>query len=960
MKAELDRTADEVGYLKACLNDLACIVGLPAMCSGGEPAQIVRTVLDALLEILRLDLLHVQLNEPVGEAPTEMGRVAFSRSPAGQLDEIGEVLDRLLGDDPEKWPARAPVQSPLGDGEIFVVPVPLGMQGAIGALVAGSRRVDFPTQTERLLLNVAANQAAIWLQEERRLREQKRAKELLELGVRGSNHCIFDFDIKDGKIENSPVSLVNFWEPLGYDPAAMPATFAATARMVLHPDEVAHVAAEMQGYLDGTKPWFELEHRVRHRDGSWHWRLARGVALRQADGTPRRLIGTSVDITGLKRIEDELQRAREVAESANRAKDEFLANVSHEIRTPMNAILGLTELAMDSAATEHQRQLLGTVKSAARNLLGIINDLLDFSKIEAGRMALDLAHFGLRAAVGDTLRALAARAHRKGLELICHVRSDVPDALIGDSSRLRQVILNLVGNAIKFTPLGEVMVEVATVAEAVAADTVLLRFTVRDTGIGIAREKQAAIFRAFEQEDSTTTRRYGGTGLGLTISAQLADLMGGSIVVDSQPGRGSTFTFTARFARSSVPATGARRVPHEPLEHLGVLVVDDNESNRRILVEWLTGWRLRPVAVEDAASALDALAAAERSGAPPALVLLDSRLPDGDGLWLAAEIRKRSGTSMRLVLLSSEDTPDLLARSREAGIQAYLLKPVQQSELLETLAAVMSAPDATPDAATGRNGGSSPPVASTGGGLHILVAEDNELNVIVLRELIRERGHRAHIVGDGRAALAAATDDTFDLLLLDLHMPEMDGFEVVRAIRQRERATGRHVPVVALTARSASGDRVRCLAAGMDAFLSKPVHKDELWAAVGRVTAAIAEATVTTSRLLDSAAAWRACGGKASILDKLCEAFRRSLPDHLACCRSALGAGDLGRLGEAAHMLCGTLGAFSTVAGAVASTLEDSAVRGERESCQALLGRLEEMSAELLENMRALTIESIS
>jgi signal transduction histidine kinase/CheY-like chemotaxis protein len=908
--------------------------------------------------ILRLDLVYVRLNDSLGEAPIEMVRVGQSQKHT-RPQEIGQVLNHWLGDDPQKWPPL--VRSSIGDGDISIVPVRLGMQGDIGVLVAGSQRADFPGQTERLLLNVAANQAAIGLQEARLLREQKRANDLLELGVRGSNLSIFDFDMPDGKIENSPFTLINFWEPLGYDPRSAPTTFAGAAGMVLHPDEIAHVAVEIQGYLEGTRPRFELEHRVRHHDGSWQWRLSRGVALRHPDGTPKRFIGSHVDITSLKRIEEELSRAREVAESANRAKDEFLANVSHEIRTPMNAILGMTELAMDSARTEHQRQLLATVKSAARNLLGIINDLLDFSKIEAGRLALDLADFFLREALGDTVRALAARAHRKGLELICHVRSDVPDALIGDAGRLRQVILNLVGNAIKFTARGEVVVEVAMAPRPDAADdAVLLLFTVRDTGIGIAREKQAAIFRAFEQEDSSTTRRYGGTGLGLTISAQLAALMGGGIAVESEPGRGSAFTFTARFGRSSRPAPDAQRGSPERLEDLRVLIVDDNESNRRILAEWLTSWRMRAVAVDGAASAVDALARAEEGGAPYSLVLLDGRMPDGDGITLAAEIRERFGASKRLVLLSSEDSPALVARSREAGIRAYLLKPVQQSELLETISAVMNTPDAMPNAATEMNGGGTPAAAATAAGLRILVAEDNELNVVLLRELLSERGHRAHIVGDGRAAVAAATNATFDLLLLDLHMPEMDGFEVVGAIRERERATGRHLPIVALTARSASRDRARCLAAGMDDFLSKPVQKDELWAAVDRMTAAIPAAKARASRLLDPRAVLRACGGRASTLDKLCEVFRRSLPDHLAHCRSALRDHDLPRLSEAAHMLYGTLAAFSTIAGAVASTLEDSAVRRELESCTALVERLEEMSAELLEDMRALTIEGLN
>jgi two-component system sensor histidine kinase/response regulator len=725
----------------------------------------------------------------------------------------------------------------------------------------------------------------------------------------------------------------------------------------MDPDEAALHLENQQRVVCGETPAFTRDARYFRKDGAIVWgNLTLSVIQRHADGMPAQVMGILQDITERKEIESKLSRAREAADAANRAKDEFLANVSHEIRTPMNAILGMTELALDSAPSDHQRQLLATVRSAAKNLLTIINDLLDFSKIEAGKMTLDRAFFSLRAAVGDTLRALAVRAHRKGLELLCQVRPEVPDALEGDAGRLRQVLMNLVGNAIKFTPRGEVEVEV-DVAPSSNAHTVSLIFAVRDTGIGIAPEKKATIFRAFEQEDSSTTRNYGGTGLGLTISAQLAELMGGGITLESAPGRGSTFNFTARFARSS-RSDGAMTSP-ERLADLRVLVVDDNETNRRILEEWLQSWRMRPTAVGNAAAAMDELARAHDAGSPFALVLLDARMPDTDGVTLAGQIRQRwDAPAPRLILLSSDDNPALPARSRENGVLAYLLKPVQQSELLEAIWAVMNLDLTLPSAVVKaeRQPHRSP-------SLRVLVAEDNDLNIALLHELLRQRGHQVQFARDGRVALELALKGACDLMLLDLHMPELDGFEVVRAIREHERGTNRHLPIVALTARSSARDRERCLAAGMDEFLSKPMESAVLWAAIDQLMTQWPPVGHAPSHvgpgLLDSRAILRAIDGQASLLEKLLPVFRQTLPDQMSAIRAALADGDFARLREAAHRLIGTVGTFSTVTADVASTLEDAAVRQDPESCGALVERLGSMCDALLEATATLSIDSL-
>jgi two-component system sensor histidine kinase/response regulator len=751
---------------------------------------------------------------------------------------------------------------------------------------------------------------------------------------------------------------------------------------VICPEDLTPDHEQLVPLLRGDVSSFSRDHRYVRKDGSLVWVAASISLQRDAAGGPVNTISVMRDITERKRLERELRQAKDVAEAANRAKDEFLANVSHEIRTPMNAILGMTELALDTPLTDDLRQCLRTVKSAADNLLGIINDLLDFSKIEAGKLELDPTGFSLRAALGDTLRALAVRAHRKGLELIYHVLPDVPDGLVGDAGRLRQVLLNLIGNAIKFTEEGEVIVRVDVAGEAPPEGEVGLRFAVRDTGIGVPPDRQERIFRAFEQEDTSTTRRFGGTGLGLTIAGRLVALMGGTITVESEPGRGSTFAFTARFGRQPHPPEPVHARLPVLLRNLPVLVVDDNATNRHILEEWLRGWQMKPEAVADGLAALDALWDAVTRGQPFPLVLLDARMPDTDGLALAAKIRRRAELSAtRIVLLTSGDRPGDLTRARELRIDAHLLKPVQQEELLETIFRAMSrAGGEAPWAArAARAPGPVPAPTPAAAPLRILVAEDNEFNAQLLEQLLVRRGHRVRLAGNGREALSLAEAGGFDLLLLDVHMPELDGFQVIQAIREWEVAGGGHLPVIALTARSRREDREQCLAAGMDDFLAKPVGATDLWAAIDRVTRkdeggrrndepegdvlSCSSVALPPSSLgkgpFDPAALLAACDRDATLLGKMCQAFRACLPDHLSAVRDALRDRDAPRLREAAHKLCGTVAAFSTAAAAGASALEDQAAEGRLDESAPLVDQLDAMGRELLRQVDGLTVDAL-
>jgi signal transduction histidine kinase/DNA-binding response OmpR family regulator len=548
-------------------------------------------------------------------------------------------------------------------------------------------------------------------------------------------------------------------------------------------------------------------------------------ARRQTQQSRAWLAGGGVTLVLLLLMAMKLRTALHQAERATAAKSEFLANMSHEIRTPMNGILGMTELTLAGPCSPEQAENLGMVKGSAESLLTILNDILDFSKMEAGKMDLEPIEFHLRDCLDEAVRCVALRAHQKSVELTYHVPPDLPDTFIGDPVRLRQVVVNLVGNALKFTERGEVTLDVAL--EEKRDNDVLLRWSVADTGIGIARDKQQSVFETFTQADGSITRKFGGTGLGLAISTRLVKLMGGRIWLDSELGKGSTFHFTARLGRW-LPAEGDVR----PVSLAGaqILVVDDNTTNRRILEEVLRHWGMVPELTSSGMEALLAIEREARAGRRFALALLDVQMPGMSGYELAERLRSvRGATPLPVVLLSSAGEQLSEARRKELGVARRLVKPVKQSQLLETIEYVLGrahsrAPSKPSDLTLELD--PSP--------LRILVAEDNFVNQRLAARLLEKRGHTVTIAENGRVALQAFEREPYDLILMDMQMPEMDGFEATAAIRQRECADGgRHIPIVALTANAMKGDSERCLNSGMDAYISKPLRPHELYDLIG-------------------------------------------------------------------------------------------------------------------------------
>ena len=859
----------------------------------------------------------------------------------------------------------------------FLIPLALGWLWPHGEVILG-----FESQMSLFSLGViVALNILIWwyarslayLDFERKRSEEalRESEARLKLAMEAAHMGSWDSNLLTGELLWSDLVAPLF----GLKPEEFEGTREAFYELV-HPEDREMVRSSVRRTIkEGVG--FEVEHRVVWPNGKIRWLGNKGRIFGDRAGQSVHMIGTVRDITLRKRAEiqlqeknrqlentaaaereanealktstvalersgAELQTAKDTAEKANRAKSEFLANMSHEIRTPMNGIMGMTELLGNTDLTPQQREYLKLTRQSSEALLALLNDILDFSKLEVNRLDLESIGFDLRDTLGDTVQTLAVKATQKGLELACHIAPDVPDRLVGDPGRLRQIVINLVDNAIKFTAKGDVLVDVKV--DAREEDTVSLRFFVRDTGIGIAPEDQQLIFDSFSQVDSSTSRRFGGTGLGLAISSQLAAMMGGRMWVESEPDTGSSFYFTAVF-EAQPPLAKRSAADLQTLVGLRALVVDNNRTNRFIFEEMLGTWGMEIEVADSGPAALDTL---RRAGKPFNLFLLDAVMPEMDGFALAERLREDpAAKDVPILILSSAGRTHDAVRCDALGLARSLTKPVKQSDLLDAAlealeVSVVEAVDVP------RILEPVPPADRR----RVLLAEDGLVNRKVIVDLLEPRGHQVTAVNNGKEALAALENETFDLILMDIQMPEMDGLEATRMIREAERSSGEHVRIAAMTAHVMQGDRERCLEEGMDDYLPKPIRAGDLYDIVennvpsDNATPAKPDVDAGT---LDWQGALEQVGGNEAILAELAGLFVTEYARHIEEMKRAIGHGDSTLLRRAAHTLKGSAAVFlanSTVEAAL--RLETMAREGDLEDVNEAFAALERAADELL------------
>ena len=975
---------------------------------------------------------------------------------------------------------RAEIAARAGLRAAFAFPILFGSE-VTGVIEFSSREFEKPDEELLSILTALGRQIGQFIARRRAEKDLRRSRERFELAMQGSGDGLWDWDIETDEVYYSP----RWKSTLGHEDHEIANNFGEWEKR-LHPDDRRRAMATIRNYFEGRTDSYELEHRLRHKDGTYRWILARGVALRDANGRPYRMAGSHTDITQRKEAEqmlrdsealyqslvetlplniirkdldgrftfcnklfcntigqpleqlvgktdfdfyprhlaekyrqddrrvvetrevldlieehqqpdgkriyvqviktpvydaaggvigiqlifwdvtdrktaeEAMQRAKDAAESANRAKSVFLANMSHEIRTPMNAIIGMTELVLETPLTIEQREYLDLVKKSADSLLSVINDVLDFSKVEAGRLDLDQVDFNLRDTLGDVLNTLAPRAHQKRIELACHVSVDAPDGVVGDPVRLGQIIMNLVGNAIKFTERGEVVVDVEATSR--SEDEIWLHFAVSDTGIGVPSDKLDMIFEAFAQADGSTTRKYGGTGLGLAIVKRLIERMGGRIWVASEVGRGSTFHFTARFGLQKGRVAKTAPIDDMSMSGMAVLVVDDNATNRRILEETLTHWQMQPTVVSSGSEALEALQLAAEAGEPFRIALIDVQMPVMDGYTLCQHIRRDphlAGTI--LMILTSGGQPGDHVRRRELNVAACLIKPVKQADLWRAIMQSLGMPlpvELSELHARER--------VSADRQLRVLLAEDNLVNQKLAVRLLEKRGHEVTIANNGQEALDLLATASFDVVLMDVQMPQMDGYETTERIRQQEQLTGRHIRIVAMTAYAMKGDRDRCLEVGMDSYISKPIRARELFESIesatnGGLTHASADLAGESGHgVFDRNIALLRVGNDLDLLRELGEVFLRECPKLLDEIRAAIAAENVTLLKTTAHGLKGSIDNFAAQSAFEAALmLEDMGREGKIVGARDALGVLEREVAQLRQALLEFTAEKI-